>query len=127
MAIDIYTIGQIYAISREYIAPWVFLNKIHKGPEYVSEHDNNNYTLGRIGKHNVVIVVLLNEEYGTDLAIRVVRDVLHSFPNIRIGLMVGIGGNGLSQNHDICLGDTVVSSPNNEKGSIFEYNYRKTI
>lgn len=50
------------------------------------------YTLGRVGRHNVVMAVLPKGEYGTTTAAAVAKDMLHSFPNIRIGLMVGIGG-----------------------------------
>ena len=42
----------------EYVAAQTFLDEEHEGPEYVSPNDNNDYTLGKIGKHNVVIAVL---------------------------------------------------------------------
>ncbi|KAK1838827.1 ankryin repeat protein [Colletotrichum chrysophilum] len=45
--------------------------------------------------------------------------MLHSFPNMRIGLMVGIGGGAPSQKHDIRLGDVVVSTPNSGRGGVF--------
>lgn len=51
----------------------------------VSANDNNDYTLGKIGEHNAVIAVLPDGEYGTASAAMVARDMLHSFPNIRIG------------------------------------------
>jgi len=66
-------------------------------------------------------------EYGTDSATSVARDMLHSFPNIRIGLMVGIGGGAPSEKHDIRLGDIVVSSPRDGKGGVFQYDFGKTI
>ena len=53
--------------------------------------------------------------------------VLHSFPNIRIGLMVGIGGGAPSQKHDIRLGDIVVSTPRDGKGGVFQYDFGKTV
>jgi nucleoside phosphorylase len=77
----------------------------------VSPNDNNDYTLGKVGKHNVVIAVLPDGEYGTSSAASVARDMLHSFPNIRIGLMVGIGGGAPSPKHDIRLNDIIVSTP----------------
>jgi nucleoside phosphorylase len=85
----------------------------------VSVNDNNDYTLGKVGKHNVVITVLPNSEYSIALAASVVKDMLHSFPNIRVGLMVGIGGGALSLKHDIHRGDIVVSAPHNGKGGVF--------
>src|SRR6185437_7843096 len=80
-----------------------------------------------IGKHNVVIAVLPDGEYGTTSAAVVARDMLHSFPNIRIGLMVGIGGGAPSQKHDIRLGDIVVSAPRDGKGGVLQYDFGKTI
>ncbi|KAH8650279.1 nucleoside phosphorylase domain-containing protein [Tricladium varicosporioides] len=124
---DVYTVGWICAISTEYIAAQAFLDEKHDRPGYVSPNDNNDYTLGKVGRHNVVIAVLPDGEYGTSSAAIVARDMLHSFPNIRIGLMVGIGGGAPSQKHDIRLGDIVVSAPRNGKGGIFQYDFGKTI
>jgi nucleoside phosphorylase len=53
------------------------------------------------------------------VAAAVVRDMLSSFLNIRIGLLVGIGGGALSPYHDIRLGDIVVSSRDGGKGGVF--------
>ncbi|KAK3378907.1 hypothetical protein B0T24DRAFT_493620, partial [Lasiosphaeria ovina] len=122
-----YTVGWICALSTEYTAARSFLEEQHSGPDHVSPNDNNDYTLGRIGKHNVVIAVLPDGEYGTASAAAVARDMLHSFPNIRIGLMVGIGGGAPNQKHDIRLGDIVVSAPSNGKSGVFQYDYGKTI
>ncbi|KAH7134386.1 hypothetical protein EDB81DRAFT_858982 [Dactylonectria macrodidyma] len=52
---------------------------------------------------------------------------MHSFPNIRVGLMVGIGGGAPSKKHDIRLGDIVVSAPREGKGGVFQYDFGKTI
>ena len=122
-----YTVGWICAISTENVAAQAFLDEKHEGPEYVSPNDNNDYTLGKIGKHNVVIAVLPDGEYGISSAAGVARDMLHSFPNVRIGLMVGIGGGAPSPKHDIRLGDIVVSAPRDEKGGVFQYDFGKTI
>ncbi|KAL7962115.1 hypothetical protein V8C34DRAFT_311341 [Trichoderma compactum] len=122
-----YTVGWICAISTEYVAAQAFLDEKHEGPEYVSPNDNNDYTLGKIGKHNVVAAVLPGGEYGIASAAIVARDMLHSFPNVKIGLMVGIGGGAPSQKHDIRLGDIVVSVPRDGKGGVFQYDFGKTI
>jgi nucleoside phosphorylase len=122
-----YTVGWICAVATEYVAAQAFLDERHDGPEYVSPHDNNDYTLGKIGKHNVVIAVLPDGEYGIASAAGVARDMLHSFTNVRIGLMVGIGGGAPSQKHDIRLGDIVVSAPRDGNGGVFQYDFGKTI
>jgi nucleoside phosphorylase len=122
-----YTIGWICAIATEYVAAQAFLDEEHGQPEYVHPHDNNDYTLGRIGKHNIVIAVLPDGEYGISSATGVVKDMLHSFPDIRMCLMVGIGGGAPTSKVDIRLGDVVVSSPRNGSGSVFQYDFGKTI
>ncbi|KAI9774450.1 MAG: hypothetical protein M1839_001733 [Geoglossum umbratile] len=122
-----YTVGWICAITTEYVAASEFLDEEHERPDHLAQSDNNDYTLGRVGKHNVVIAVLPDGEYGTASAASVARDMLHSFPNIRIGLMVGIGGGVPSRKHDIRLGDIVVSSPRDGDSGVFQYDFGKTI
>ncbi|KAL4799009.1 hypothetical protein BDV19DRAFT_385687 [Aspergillus venezuelensis] len=56
-----YTVGWVCALITEYVAAQIFLDEEHAVPEYVSPNDNNNYTLGRIGAHNVVIAILPQE------------------------------------------------------------------
>ena len=122
-----YTVGWICAISTEYVAAQAFLDEKHDGPDYVSAADSNDYTLGRMGKHNVVIAVLPDGEYGISSATSVAKDMLHTFTNIRLGLMVGIGGGAPTPKNDIRLGDIVVSSPCNGQSGVFQYDFGKTI
>jgi nucleoside phosphorylase len=124
---ETYIVGWICAITTERVAAEALLDEEHDPPEYISPHDNNDYTLGKIGKHNVVIAVLPDGEYGIASAASVARDMLHSFPNIRIGLMVGIGGGAPSIKHDIRLGDIVVSASRDGEGGVFQYDFGKTI
>ena len=81
-----YTVGWICAIRTEYVAARAFLDERHEHPEFVSSNNNSVYTLGKVGKHNVVIAVLPDGEYGIAAAASVARNMLNSFPNIRIGL-----------------------------------------
>ncbi|RMZ79228.1 hypothetical protein DV737_g3475, partial [Chaetothyriales sp. CBS 132003] len=62
-----YTVGWICAITTEYVAARAFLDQVHDDLGNESGHDNNAYTLGRIGKHNVVIAVLPEGEYESAL------------------------------------------------------------
>ncbi|BAE55706.1 unnamed protein product [Aspergillus oryzae RIB40] len=101
-----YTVGWICAVEPEHVAATVFLDEEHEGLDSLSSKDNNTYTLGRIGGHNVVIAVMPND-YGTTSASLAARDMLHSFSNIRTCVMVGIGGGAPSPKHDIRLGDVV--------------------
>jgi hypothetical protein len=124
---EFYIVGWICAIHTEYVAAQAFLDEKHDRPEHVSPRDNNDYALGTIGKHNVVIAVLPDGEYGTASAAGVARDMLHSFPSVRIGLMVGIGGGAPNSKHDIRLGDIIVSALRNGKGGVFQYDFGKII
>ncbi|KAH7123340.1 pfs domain-containing protein [Dactylonectria estremocensis] len=96
-----------------------FLDEEYEGLEYISPNDTNHYTLSKVRKHNVIIAVLPNNEYRKSSAASVARDMLHSFPNVRIGLIVGIAG-GAPRKHNIYLRDIVVSSAGNGKGRDFQ-------
>jgi nucleoside phosphorylase len=122
-----YTVGWICALPVEYVAAQEFLDEEHDDPEEISPQDNNDYTLGRIGKHNVVIAVLPKGQYGLVNAATVATDLLQSFPSIRFGLMVGIGGGAPSPANDIRLGDIVVSSSKDENGAVCQFDLGKRI
>ncbi|THW72348.1 hypothetical protein D6D19_06590, partial [Aureobasidium pullulans] len=123
-----YTVGWIWAISTESVAACLFLDKEHEGrPDHLSANDSNDYTLGEMSGHNVVIAVMPDGEYGLTSATGVITNMLNSFPNIRVGLMVGIGGGAPTPKHDIRLGDVVVSSPQDGTGGVYQYDYGKLI
>ncbi|RKK27323.1 hypothetical protein BFJ67_g16193 [Fusarium oxysporum f. sp. cepae] len=122
-----YTVGWICAVTTEFVAARAFFDEKHDQLETIADNDNNNYALGKIGKHNVVMAVLPKSEYGTTSAATVARDMLRSFPNIRFGLMVGIGGGAPNAKHDIRLGDVIVSARGSGKGGVFQYDYGKAI
>ncbi|KAG5654901.1 hypothetical protein KAF25_010946 [Fusarium avenaceum] len=125
--LTLYTVGWICAIETELNAAVLFLDDEHDPPEDLPVNDNNSYVLGRIGKHNVAIAALPFGEYGLTSAATVARDMVRTFPNVRIGLMVGIGGGAPTSSNDIRLGDVVVGSPGSGTGGIFHYDYGKTI
>ncbi|KAL7936451.1 ankyrin repeat-containing domain protein [Trichoderma chlorosporum] len=122
-----YTIGWICAVTTEYVAAQAVLDEIHQGPERVSHANQSDYTLGSIGKHNVVIATLPYGEYGTASAAAVAKDLSHNFPNISTRLIVGIGGGAPSKRTDIRLGDIVVSAPRDGKSGVLQYDFGKTI
>ncbi|EXA32427.1 hypothetical protein FOVG_16348 [Fusarium oxysporum f. sp. pisi HDV247] len=121
-----YTVGWICAIAAEYIAAQEFLNKEHEGPEFVSPHNNNHYTLGKVRKHNIIIAVLPDNKYEKSSAASVARDIMHSFPNIRFSLMVGIAG-GAPRKHNIRLGYIMIGCAGSGKGGVFKYDFGKAI
>ncbi len=122
-----YTVGWICALPTEFTAAQLMLDEKHKRPRYVSPQDTNSYALGKIEDHNVVIAVLPNGEYGMASAAGVAVNMLSSFPNVRIGLMVGIGGGAPTATRDIRLGDVVVSAPGNGTGGILQYDFGRAV
>ncbi|KAH9234751.1 hypothetical protein K456DRAFT_1749730 [Colletotrichum gloeosporioides 23] len=76
----------------------------------VARNNNNSYTLGVIGKHNVIITILPKREYGISAAATVARDLVHSFPNIHIRLIVSVRGGAPTKQHNIRLSNIVIRS-----------------
>lgn len=103
---SMYTIAWICALSIEMSAALAMLDNIHQ-PLNTHDGDNNTYILGSIKQHNVVIVGLPAGLYGTTSATIAVANLKRTFPQIRVGLMVGIGG-GVPTKADVRLGDIVV-------------------
>jgi nucleoside phosphorylase len=89
--------------------------------------DHNSYTLGRVGQQNVVIAGLPVGQTGNNSAATVAARMKYSFDGIRFGLMVGIGGGVPSKEHDIRLGDVVVSKPGPQNGGVVHYDFGKTM
>ncbi|KAM5381160.1 hypothetical protein ACJZ2D_003076 [Fusarium nematophilum] len=106
---DHYTIAWICALHIEMAAARAMLDDIHPGLPQQDISDGNSYTLGSVGGHNVVIACLPTSQYGTNNAANVVTNMRRTFPNIRLGLMVGIGGAAPSK-ADLRLGDVVVGT-----------------
>jgi nucleoside phosphorylase len=72
-------------------------------------NDHNTYTLGSIKNHNIVIACLPHGQYGNNNAANVLTNLTRTFPSIRHGLIVGIGGAAPAKK-DIRLGDIVVGT-----------------
>jgi hypothetical protein len=80
-----YYVGWICTAQTEYVVACEFLDKEYPTPATSPLRDDNTYTFGRIGHHNVVIACLLRGRYGLTLAASVARDMLRSFTSIRLG------------------------------------------
>ena len=121
-----YTVGWICALPTEMAAARGMLDELHDTlPSRL--HDINSYIFGRIGDHNVVIACLPSGVMGKISAARVATHMLSTFSGLRFGLMVGIGGGVPSEEHDIRLGDVVVSKPTGTFGGVIQYDFGKTI
>ncbi|KAK6502809.1 SH3 and multiple ankyrin repeat domains protein 2 [Arthrobotrys musiformis] len=105
-----YTVGLVYVKPLEMQAIIAMLDEEHELLP-LNEYDENEYTLGRIGVHNVVIVGPTIGEQGKVAICTVVNQIRLSFKNVKIGLLVGIGGGVPRPGHDVRLGDVVVGAP----------------
>ncbi|KAL7923747.1 purine and uridine phosphorylase [Trichoderma austrokoningii] len=114
-----YTVGWICALSEEFVAARAFL-ETHERPKDLNPKDTNNYALGEMSDHNIVIACLPLGGYGTVSAAGIAINMVRSFPNIRISFMVGISGGTPSKQHDIQLSNAVVSTPSGGNGGTKE-------
>jgi hypothetical protein len=111
-----YTVGIICALDVEKAAVEATLDEEH-GRVEKAVGDDNAYSFGRIGLHNVVLACLPAGVIGKASAAVVAKDMMRSFP-IKVGLMVGICSGVWSERVDIRLGDVVVSQPDGMHGGV---------
>ncbi|CAI7653171.1 unnamed protein product [Penicillium crustosum] len=116
-----YTVGWVCALPKEFIAAVAMLDERHDDI-LRQPNDHNAYTLGRIGLHNVVVACLPKGEIGTNNAATVATRMTSTFPSIKFGLMVGIGG-GVPKS--VRLGDVVVSTPEGKFGGVVQWDFGK--
>jgi len=120
-----YTVGWLCALPIELAAAQLLLDKTHGDLPY-DPNDDTQYTLGSIRNHNIVIGCLSAGHLGTSSAATITTRMRAKFPNLRLGLMVGIGG-GVPGNKDVRLGDVVVSQPSAGHGGVVQYDFGKSI
>ncbi|KAL3446078.1 nucleoside phosphorylase domain-containing protein [Aspergillus insuetus] len=127
LKLDAYQVAWVCALDCELNASKAMFDEVHT--RHQPEEDENIYTLGRIGNHNVVMV---GAGVGTNAAADAAANMVRSFPKIRFGLMVGVGG-GVPKPpnndplRDIRLGDVVVSKPYGDRGGVVQYDKGKWV
>ncbi|KAI1165041.1 nucleoside phosphorylase domain-containing protein [Nemania serpens] len=123
--------AEMFAVAIVYIKPielraiTVMLDERWWNPVSSAPGDGNEYTLGRIGEHNVILVGPPRGAQGTVATAQFISTIRLTFPNIAVGLLVGIGG-GIPRypQHDVRLGDVVVGAP--ESGpAVVQYDLGK--
>ncbi|OAL43741.1 kinesin light chain [Pyrenochaeta sp. DS3sAY3a] len=119
-----YTVGWICALPVELAAAQEILDEEHEDLDR-EDYDENVYSLGSIGGHNVVIVCLPVGRIGNNPAASVAVQMRATFRNLQFGLMVGIGGGVPRADADIRLGDVVVSQPNQTLSGVVQYDAGK--
>jgi nucleoside phosphorylase len=128
-SIEEYQVGWVCALPTEMAAARAMLDEEHGPMPAQDAQDHNNYVLGQVHNHNVVIACLLAGVDGNNAAAVVATNMLRTFTSLRFGLMVGIGGGipNLDKGVDIRLGDVVVSQPDKIHGGVVQYDKGKSL
>lgn len=116
-----YTVGWVCALPKEQTAATAMLDQLHQDLPKPPK-DSNAYTLGSIRGHNIVIACLPKGQYGVTSAAAVAIQMIATFPAVRFGLMVGIGG-GVPPK--VRLGDVVVSMPIHQFPGVVQWDMGK--
>jgi nucleoside phosphorylase len=124
---DDITVGWICALPVELEASATLIDEPlpHSLPQATG--DKNRYVLGRIGRHYVAMACLPIGQTGTNSAATVASHMTRTFKSLRFALMVGIAGGAPSVEHDIRLGDVVVSTPGKKFNGVVQYDFGKTV
>ena len=127
--IEEYQVGWVCALPKEMAAARAMLDEEHGPMPSQDAQDRNNYVLGQVHNHNVVIACLPAGVDGTNAAAIVAANMLRTFKGLRFGLMAGIGGGipNLDKGVDIRLGDVVVSQPDKTHGGVVQYDKGKSL
>jgi nucleoside phosphorylase len=107
---DDYTVAWICPLEVEQIAAILMLDEQHpRLPQPQTDH--NAYTLGSVKGHNIVIAGLPSA--GNAPAATVITQITSTFPKLRFGLLMGIGGGVPVKTDDgpVRLSHVVVSKP----------------
>ncbi|KAF3924043.1 hypothetical protein ABW21_db0207326 [Orbilia brochopaga] len=132
---DDYYVGWVSPLAvPEQVAAQSVFDEIHDDASGLGTtvNDNNVYTLGRIGRVNIVLAGLPDGEQGIGAAARVAKDMLRTYYNIKVILLVGTG-EGVpgfkveGVDGDIRLGDVVVSTPSKDSNAVIQFDYGKSM
>ncbi len=108
---DDFEIAVICALPLEYDAASLLIDDFWDQESYQygrAAGDDNYYTTGRIGGHNVVFVLL--HHMGKASAAGAAASIRSSYSRVRLALLVGIcGGMPWAGDHEVLLGDVVIS------------------
>lgn len=124
LSCDAYRVAWICPLEVEQIAAMEMLDEEHQ-PLPQPGGDTNVYNLGSINSHNVVIAGL--PRTGNCSAATVVTQMRMTFPNLKYGLLVGIGGGVPTETESgmIRLGHVVVSEPTGVHSGAVQYDHGK--
>lgn len=105
----------------------ILLDEVHEEAS-LGCSSTHQYVYGNMNGHNVVMGCLPVTQMGTASAVAVATEMTSTFPSLRFGLLVGVGG-GVPGRQDIRLGDVVVSQPDPvaRHGGVIQYDFGKAL
>ncbi|KAI2484608.1 Ankyrin repeat protein [Pyrenophora tritici-repentis] len=120
---DDYTIGWVCTLPIEVAAAKATLDRVHDNPLPDRNSDgNNDYILGSLQGHNVVVAYPNSGVCGKTSLVDVVTQLHASYTSVRFNLIVGIAGGVPDTKEDIRLGDVVVSKSTTGWPGVVQYD-----
>lgn len=118
--------------SLELLPSRLMLDEEHQSPSYDTQYDDNTYICGTLAGHNIVLATCPQGMTGNVNAGRLTGSLFKTFPNIKMAVLVGIGG-GVPRPgppsdpvKDVHLGDVVIGWPGDGKPACVYFESGRT-
>ncbi|KAH7029540.1 nucleoside phosphorylase domain-containing protein [Microdochium trichocladiopsis] len=113
-------------LAIEAAAALVVLDERHHGQFRTPPGVNSVYKAGSIAGHNVAIATFAaGQEYGTNSAATIAKEIEIVFPNVRFVLLVGVAAGLPTPDRDIRLGDVLVAVSQGDAPAVVDYQLGK--
>lgn len=129
----VYTLVWIAPLEIEARAALALFDKIHDGHFAVTRGHDYVFHAGEIAGYNTILATLTPGSYGTGSAAALASQVKILFPNLWLGLLVGLAA-GLPRlshpeltNRDIRLGDILVAQPSSRRDALVAYDLGRVV
>lgn len=122
---EAYTIGWICTSMNDLAAARAVMDEVHSRlPQHPA--DKNDYILGSVNGHNIVVTSLSTAQAGTIAAAVAAARIMSSFSRIKYIFMVGTGSGVPTgdRGYYIRLGDVVVGTPS-PNATVIQYDFAK--
>lgn len=114
-----YTVAWFAPLHFEASAAILMLDEHHQSP-LPREGQRLCYRFGRMGLTNVAIAFFPVGEIGIAVASYMAAETQRDLPNIKTGLLVGIGAGIPRCGHDMRLGDVVIATPTENNSGVYD-------
>ncbi|GLA34935.1 hypothetical protein AnigIFM63309_009120 [Aspergillus niger] len=119
-----YTVVWFAPLHFEASAALLMLDEHHVSP-VPNRGQQLCYRFGRMGRTNVAIAFFPDGETGIGVAGYMASEVQRDLPNVKTGLLVGVGAGIPRYGHDLRLGDVVIATPTENNSGVLGYDMVK--